>query len=61
MLDVVSACLNWSGAYAGWVLEFCLPLPMRIENVLMKLKLKINIAGPAQIDDCHYNWMKHSL
>jgi hypothetical protein len=31
-----------TGLYAGWVLEFRLPGPLLIENILMKIKLMLN-------------------
>jgi hypothetical protein len=42
---VVAVSENYAqrtGLYAGWVLEFRLPGPLLIENILMKLKLMLN-------------------
>jgi hypothetical protein len=31
-------CLQRTGLYAGWEIEFRLPEPLPIENILLKLK-----------------------
>jgi hypothetical protein len=35
-------CKQRTGLYAGWEIELCLPGPLPIENILMKLKLMLN-------------------
>jgi hypothetical protein len=37
-----------TGLYAGWEIEFRLPEPLLIENILMKLKLMLNNVCPAR-------------
>jgi len=39
-----------TGLYAGWVLEFRLPEPLLIENILMKLRIKVQrcLSSPNQ-------------
>ena len=41
------ACVLRTGLYAGWELAFRLPEPLLIENILMKLKLMLNIVCQA--------------
>jgi hypothetical protein len=50
-----------TGLYAGWVLAFRLPGPLLIENILMKLKLMLNIVCPARTDGQLCNLLKFSL
>jgi hypothetical protein len=35
------SCVQRTGLYAGWVLAFRLPGPLLIENILMKLRTKV--------------------
>jgi len=45
---VTTGCSQRTGLYAGWVLAFRPPGPLLIENILMKLKLMLNIVCQAQ-------------
>jgi hypothetical protein len=44
---VTRNCAQRTGLYAGWELEFRLPGPLLIKNILMKLKLMLNIVCQA--------------
>jgi hypothetical protein len=46
----IKNCIQRTGLYAGWELEFRLPGPLLIKNILMKLKLMLNIVCPARTD-----------
>jgi len=57
----VIACHQRTGLYAGWVFEFRLPGPLLIENILMKLKLKLTIVCPARTNALFCNLPMLSL